>query len=310
MKNIKLQIILIIFFTTLFSCNDNEEDIEIVNEPYDKVINVIYEHNNIVWVGTSSSGLYKLENDTWINYTKSDGLLSNKITSLLIDNNADLWVGTYDGLSKLVNDGWENFTTEEGLYFNHVRSLECDLDNNILIGSGANRITKYDGTSFTYYHVNPEFGGGGGHIHAITCDLEGNLWAGSCMTGLSVFYGSTWYHGVTGTHTSVQVSLCDTSGDVWIGEVMGVYRYSDDTWVQYTEENGLSDTTILSMDIDYLDNIWVGTKNGISKFDGISWTNYAVDNGPINEYVSSLACDQDGTVWVGSNEGLLKFEPN
>lgn len=190
--------------------------------------------------------------------------------------------------------------------------MACDKENNIWIGTNKNRITKYNGDNFTTYHVNSEFSGdpGIGHIHTITSDLQGNVWVGSCMTGLSKFDGSTWFDNVYNLNSFVMTSICNEAGDVWIGYYGGAYRFSNEVWIKYTENEGLADPTILCIDIDKQNNIWVGTKKGLSKFNGTSWTNYTVDDGLFNDYVSSLACDNDGAIWIGNNNGLLKFRPN
>ena len=312
MKNIGLYVLLIIFLLLLLSCEKNEIDKEIKNEPYDKTVTSITIHDNIVWVGTLSNGLYKFNGNSWLNYTTSNGLLSNEITSLLLDNNERLWVGTKMGVSKLEDENWTNLTTDDGLFSNDIRSLDCDKENNIWIGTNRNRTTKYDGTNFTSYHVNPEASGdpGMGHIHTITCDLKGNIWIGSCISGLSKFDGVSWFDYVNDLNIFVTSSICTEDGDVWIGHIGGAYNYSDEVWTKYSEIDGLANHCILCIDIDQQSNIWVGTKKGISRFDGTSWTNYTVDNGPFNDYVSSLACDRDGSIWIGNNNGLIIFTPN
>jgi ligand-binding sensor domain-containing protein len=312
MKNFKLQLLLITLLTPFLSCDKNDTIIEEKNEPYDKNVKVITVQDDVLWVGTWSNGIYKLENESWINYTTEHGILSNEITSILIDNSNCVWIGTKMGVTKFENNTWVNFTTDNGLYSNDVRSLGCDKENNIWIGSNRNRVTKFDGTNFTVYHVSSEFSGdpGMGHIHTITCDLEGNMWIGSCMTGLSVFNGLTWSDFVNGLNTFVEVSTCDKTGAIWIGHYTGAFRYSDGIWTEYTENEGLLNSTILSIDIDNQGNIWVGTKNGISKYDGTTWTNYIINDEKFNEYVSSLACDNNGAIWIGNSEGLLKYAPN
>jgi ligand-binding sensor domain-containing protein len=282
------------------------------NTPYDKIIQVIKVHNNAVWVGTFSSGLYKLENNSWSNYNTSDGLISDEITAIVFDQKDILWVGTKMGISRLENTTWTNITTDDGLYSNDIRSLACDSENNIWIGTNRNRLTKYDGENLTVYHVNPEMSGdpGMGHIHTITCDLDGNIWAGSCISGLSKFDGLVWSDDVNELRAFVTSSVCAKNGEVWIGHFMGAFRFSNEAWTGYTENEGLTNSTILGMDIDSHENIWFGTENGISEFDGTSFFNYTIDDSLFNDYVSSLACDNDGSIWIGNNHGLMQFMPN
>lgn len=312
MNNYKLLLLLITISTLILNCENNEVIIEEKNEPFDKNVKVIAVQEDIIWVGTFGNGIYKLEEESWLNYTTENGLLSNEITSLVVDNNNCIWIGTKMGVSKFQNNIWTNFTVADGLFKNDIRSLGCDKENNIWIGSSSNRVTKYDGTNFTVYHVNSEASGvsGIGHIHTITSDLEGNIWIGSCMTGLSKFNGSTWSHFVNGLHSFVEVSTCDKNGAIWIGLYTGVCRYFDGIWTKYTETDGLANSTIQCIDVDKQNNIWVGTGSGISKFNGTSWSNYTIDESLLSGYIYSLACGEDNTLWIGTFKGLLKFRPD
>lgn len=311
MKFIKQHCKLIVILFILSGCATKIEHPEIKNEPYDKAVQAIEIKNNIVWVGTFSNGLYKYDREFWSNYTELDGLISDNITCLIFDKSDQLWIGTNKGISILNNEKYTNLTMEEGLYSNDIRSLSCDNENNIWIGTNRNRVTKYDGTAFTAYHVNAQSSGnpGMGHIHTITSDLEGNIWTGSCMTGLSKFDGNEWHDFVNDLNTFVTSSLCSESGDIWIGHYMGAFKFSNEQWTEYTEKEGLADATILSLDSDKNNNIWIGTKNGISAFNGTSWMNYTIPVDSLNAYVSCLACDNDGSVWVGNSKGLLNFKP-
>lgn len=304
--------LIVLLLLLVFSCEKEDSTSADKNEPWDKAITAITIQKNIVWVGTNGNGLYKLDGETWKNYTKSNALLSDNITSLLIDNNESLWVGTSAGLSRFENGNWSYFTETEGLFNNDIRSLACDQVNNIWIGTRNNRIVKYDGTVFNTYHVNPEESGEGemGHIHSITSDLSGNVWAGSCISGLSKFDGVTWFDYVNDLRSFVTSSICTEDGDLWIGHYTGAYNYSNGVWIKYSETNGLANNSILCIDFDQHNNIWFGTEHGISKFDGISWTNYNIDNNFINEYISGLACDKDGNIWAGNYDGLIKYSPN
>jgi ligand-binding sensor domain-containing protein len=310
MKIIRLYLLVVIIFSLLVSCKDDEINEDILKEPFDKEITVITIHDSIVWVGTMKNGLYKLEGDSWINYTKANGLLSDEITAILIDNSKTLWVGTALGMSKYENAKWIHFTTTEGLFNNYIRCLECDLDNSIWIGTNKNRITKYDGTKFTTYHVNPLASGDIGHIHTISCDLFGDIWVGSCISGLSRFDGENWFDNINDLKVFVESSTLTEDGDLWIGHFMGAYKFSGGEWTKYSEMDGLANHTILSIDADYQNNIWFGTKNGFSKFNGTTWINYTIDNDPLWEFVSSIACDHKGDIWIGNSNGLKIFTPN
>ena len=308
--HIKTSTVLILFFICLYSCKKDDSVDEVKTESFDKPISAIAVSGENVWIGTPANGLYKFDGEFWKEYTRTDGLLSDTITSLVVDENEALWIGTNMGVSRFKDENWTNFTTQEGLFNNDIRSLTSDQQNSIWIGTRNNRLIKYDGNDFTSYHVNPEASGQEemGHIHTITCDLEGNVWAGSCISGLSKFDGINWEHYVNDLNLFVLSSICAVNGDVWIGHYTGAYRFSDEAWTHYTETEGLINNQVTCFAVDRKNNIWIGTSQGLSMYDGSVWINYTVDDGLISNYISALACDFDGNIWIGSAKGPMLMD--
>lgn len=60
-----------------------------------------------------------------------------------------------------------------------------------------------------------------------------------------------------------------TNGDYWFGsDADGIYRYDGKTIIHYSEQDGLSNNRIRSIQEDKQGNIYFATLGGISKFDG------------------------------------------
>ena len=74
-------------------------------------------------------------------------------------------------------------------------------------------------------------------------------------------------------------------------------------------DDGLSQSTVLSMLQDNQGFMWFGTEDGLNRFDGYEFHVYSHD--PANadsladDYVVSLAQDGDGNIWVGTHVGGL-----
>lgn len=109
---------------------------------------------NLMAIGTKGSGLMLQYKDTTLILTKTAGLSSNSITSLLLTDNK-LWVATNYGLNVIdifeigkKNFEIKKFTRLNGLISNEINKIAGD-SNNIYIG------TSHGLTVFNYKRYNP-----------------------------------------------------------------------------------------------------------------------------------------------------------
>lgn len=75
-----------------------------------------------LWIGSNGYGIYKCitdeeNNDKFISYTTSDGLINNNVRGILEDDRGNLWISTNNGLSCLDTNTnrFTNYTHEDGL---------------------------------------------------------------------------------------------------------------------------------------------------------------------------------------------------
>lgn len=93
-------------------------------------ITILFEDKNRnLWVGSSDQGLFlynRLEN-SFISFSKKDGLPSNSISGILEDNKGNLWISTKKGISKYdkLTKQFRNFTIEDGLVSNEFYNTSC-----------------------------------------------------------------------------------------------------------------------------------------------------------------------------------------
>jgi ligand-binding sensor domain-containing protein/signal transduction histidine kinase/DNA-binding response OmpR family regulator len=71
----------------------HNKDVRIVTTAVDK--------QQKIWLGTKGYGVFKFTPETaeYINYQTVDGLADNDVFDIQVDNNNNLWIGTYNGLS-------------------------------------------------------------------------------------------------------------------------------------------------------------------------------------------------------------------
>jgi|GEM_PF-1977257 len=89
------------------------------------------------WVGTKTHGLYLIKNDSIVyHYHKSNGLNSNVINEISLDEDHKLWIATPNGVNYLSENGKEiaSITTNNGLLTNYVNSIAVNAKN-IYVGT-------------------------------------------------------------------------------------------------------------------------------------------------------------------------------
>jgi signal transduction histidine kinase/ligand-binding sensor domain-containing protein/DNA-binding response OmpR family regulator len=148
--------------------------------------------NDILWLGTFGKGLirYDTANNTYQiigNDNYSDNFLSNnRIRTLLIDKNDNLWIGTQSGLNRInLNDfGNKNYRIRQFFFDNKVLSGDDiltvfqDKKDRIWVGTKAKGLYLFTGKIFKKINLN--IGNSDiTSIHSISEDSNNNLWLSS-----------------------------------------------------------------------------------------------------------------------------------
>ena len=183
------------------------------------------------WFADAGEGIVVLgaDGNQVMTLTTADGLPSDNVRTLLLDNNGTMWIGTGDGLAKYENDTltvvFGSESTEIPNTF--IPSLALDQNGDLLIGTYTS-VSRYDGQSVTTLIDFYEDGFNNARLTNLACNSKGELWIG---TDSGVIYGTPG------------------SG-----------------WSMMTTENGLLTNYISALTVDQYDTVWIG--GGGSNFDG------------------------------------------
>ncbi|MFP4060978.1 MAG: two-component regulator propeller domain-containing protein [Bacteroidales bacterium] len=101
---------------------------------------MVKDHDNRLWVGTDGQGLYVVESDSLVNhYNTSNGLLSNLINLITVDDNNNIFIGTNKGLNEYVSAEGSFIIYERKSGFTGIEtkdnSVYKDFNGNIWFGT-------------------------------------------------------------------------------------------------------------------------------------------------------------------------------
>ena len=156
-----------------------------------------------------------------INYTTSDGLLTNFIQCIDIDINDNLWIGTPIGVQMFDGSSWVNYntSTNPSMAADNIKVVSAMSNGDIWIGTdyGVSQFNGIDWTTFTSAN-----GLNNNQIYSIDEDPFGGIWIGT-HAGVSYYNGSVWTsYGYPELHWSgVNGTAFDSQGNTWFSSPLG-----------------------------------------------------------------------------------------
>ena len=287
------QLFSFLIFLFYFSSTTISQNPEWINYTNGDIIKAIELEDNFIWVGTWCAGLMKIDRisgKTTFYDKLNSGLPSVGINCLVLDEQDNKWIGTWEGLVKFDGTNWTIYdTSNSGLRHNYINCISIDKYGNKWIGTGLwetkGDLVKFDDTNWTIYNTNsgmPQFS----RVRCITIDQEDNKWIG------------TWPE-----EHNIGV-------DQWVYEGGGLVKFDGTNWTIYDLANSeLSSNQIECISIDESGNKWIGTSEGLVKFDGTNWTIYDTVNSSLpDNFVSCLRIDESGIKWIGTFRGLINYD--
>lgn len=224
-----------------------------------------------IWIGTENGGVMKYDGTNYTVFdTSNSGLLSNWVITIFEDSNNNIWFGTWGrnssycgGLTKYDGTTWVTYTSENSdLPLNCVGAIEEDSDNNIWV---------------SYPYIG---------------------WIGIAITK---FDGSTWTNYSTrdtGYGTTVDITLDEDTGILWLGTTNGLFNYDGTTWNKYAHIPELHNQVVRQVSIDHQGSLWLRLNRKFYMFDGVD-LHYPEDLGLEVLGASSLTDDVNGNIWFG-----------
>ncbi len=257
----------------------------------------------------------------WKSYTKKDGLPSDKIYCVRVDEDR-VWAGTSQGLALLENGEWKVYTEEDGLAHRGVLSIDVSPVTGDLWIATMSGLNRFSGGKFdTYTQFNS--GLANDVIYSVICDGKDVWVATGGGAGVLDTYTGKW--GIytdqnAPMHEPWTYNVCAGGGKIFIAAWGGgVIEWDKSTkrFRDYTDPDGEMEIDLFADDglvhdittaVSYDDDIlWVATYFGLSRYDGNHWKGYFDhDSGLASNFINFVKADGP-VAWLCTDDGLSSF---
>lgn len=303
------------------------------------VIKTFFEDKaGLIWIGTESNGLYKLNSLTNIDHytydaNRNTSLKSNHINSIYEDTFGIIWIGTKAGINKFDklkqyfkhHQHWPN--KKNTINSNMVWSIFQDKNDNLWVGTdkGLNIFNRVTG-KLSFYNPNFSFTkeAKNSGVYSFFTDHNNTTYVGT--DGGVFYFKENKLHHIDDHENHLNEKRAysiveDDSHQLWFATKEGLVMLAKDrkTLTSYTSDDGLPVETIRFLYKDKKGTIWLGTKGGgfcklIQNNGNVTFKTFQNQtenlNSLSNNNVLSIYEDDKGFLWVGTfGGGLNRFNP-
>ena len=296
------------------------------------VYRIFEDASEILWIGTDR-GLVKIDGKD----LKFDVLSSLSITSILEEENGDLWLGSYDRGLHLIRAGnkkavvYSSNASSRHIAHDHIYAIHKDASGNVWIGTG-NGVDVLNAGSRQFQRFCDREAGipcnlfDGQRVYDIGSDSGGHIWFASSAGVYRYDPRADTIQTIRRIYNGLEMMdlqdvysiLEDRKGRIWFGSSTGLIRYeplSGDFNVYQAgiskHTSNINSNTVNCLMLDSRDRLWIGTASGLNRYDEennrFEYFPDPVDLSEIRIY--SMQEDSRGNLWMSSDRGLTFYDP-
>jgi len=263
-----------------------------------------------LWFGTFEEGIFIYDEESLINISEEDGLVSNSIWDFHWDSTGEIYISTHNGLSIFDGTSYTNYGIEDGLSGAGIFKTVVDHEGKKWFATSSGITTLKDGLFSTIDEIN---GRPLRYIYDVLIASNGDIWIGTENDGLFRYHQGEYHHitkrdGLSSNY--IHRIIEDSKGKIWIAtDENGLNRFEGEDFRIYNTGHGLPSNEILSLFLDQNDMIWVGTDRGVSTFDGVQFNTFEMSNVSQDRmYVWDIEQFEDGQlIMLGHDGNIMEF---
>ncbi|NDV58256.1 hybrid sensor histidine kinase/response regulator transcription factor [Bacteroides sp. 519] len=290
---------------------------------------IVQTNDETFYIGTDV-GLYVMnpDNETFIRLNGET--LSSAITSLYIDKQQNIWIGTLHQGIYYYNTQTRELRQVEVVRYNldntAIWNIYGDRSGTMWVGTRLgllrynSNIDKLEAVENLFSPLNTEH-----EVLTMLEDKKGNLWLGTWLNGIRCYnkqsYDNVTYLGLQDSSyyvTHVRALFQYTDNSLLVGSDDGLYLFDTDQLTSRRidipqSKSSLSDQNVYSIAQDKEGGIWIGTY-----FGGINYLNVSLQ--PIETYYSDISSgmlsgkavsqfceDKEGNMWIATEDGGVNY---
>jgi len=310
------------------------------------VTSLFVDRDNVLWIGTSEHGVFRVVGDAVDNYQRADGLSSDAVESFFQDREGSVWVVTSAGLDNFRDTKVVTYSMREGLSAAGAGSVLATRDGTVWIsnfhaldflrrgqlsairtGQGLpgsyvttffedhagrlwvgidNGLWMYDGSAFR--SVVHADGSALGIVFAITEDTRHNIWA---LAGhkLDRVYDLRLEEETTSPAIATAYTLAaNPHGGIFLGLVDGdLVEYEDGKTRTWPSNESGNTAQIRDLLVEADGSVWGTTLDELARWKDGQRKNLTTRNGLPCDGIFALVEDGRGSLWLDSKCGFIEI---
>jgi len=257
--------------------------------------------NGVVWLGTSR-GLQSVQTDGSLQtFSPQKGLAISAVSSLLIDHEQNVWIGTPNGLYRYTRGQTEPVLARGSEPLSHILSLFEDREGNIWGGSDSGLFRLKDVNVTT---LSRQEGLQSNSILTVLQAKDGTKWVGTWGGGLTHItdQGKMTFTRANGlSEDAISGLMEDDTGGLWICWYSeGLSLLKNGKFTHYRTREGVSER-VNGMGIDESGTMWISTAHDVRKLVNGAFVEVSI---PGMRQPGALMADSRKRLWIAWESGV------
>lgn len=254
-----------------------------------------------LWIATLG-GLSRFDGNTFTNYTKRNGLVSNFLLRVIPAKDGRVWVGSEMGVSCIDGQRVRNYTFLPNPTDNYIYSMAIDATNKVWV-TVKGRLFVVDNQQVKKIPLpsdNPH-----PSAYSVMVDHRQCIWVSTVSQGIFFQKNNVWQHIPYPAEPCTGKLYADAQNRIWLLSTVGLYRLQGTTFqkVEATIPSNISDLLVVSPN-----EFWLAAEQGAYHIQGKQVQHFTSRNGFTDTQIIHIFKDSEGNIWFSSNgQGIFKY---